>query len=104
MDDDHWWEGNAYRGGRVHVLAELCATCVFRPGNLMALAPGRLRELVQANVAADSALTCHSTLERDDVDNAICRGFYDRHETTPLQLATRLGLVEFDPVPPTEGS
>lgn len=32
-------------------------------------------------------------------DNAVCRGFFDRHKTTPLQLAERLGLVVFDPVP-----
>lgn len=88
-----------YRDGRVHVLAAQCSTCVFHPGNRMSLAPGRLRSLIDDNVDAESALTCHSTLYRDDVDEAICRAFYDRHPTLPLRLATALDLVEFDPVP-----
>ena len=87
---------DSYRGGRVHVMREQCATCVFRPGNLMQLAPGRLADLVRENVEADSALTCHSTLYGEAEHNAVCRGFFDRHATTPLQLAERLGLIEWD--------
>lgn len=89
---------NAYRDGRVHVRAERCSTCVFRPGNLMQLAPGRLADLIRENVDADSALICHQTLpEYDaDVDQAVCRGFFDRHATAPLQIAERLDLIEWD--------
>lgn len=90
---------NAYRDGRVHVLAEQCETCVFRPGNLMRLRPGRLAGMVAEAKAEESAIICHSTLYRDDVDNAVCRGFADRHPTRPLQIAERLGLVEYDPLP-----
>lgn len=93
---------NAYRDGRVHVLEEMCATCVFRPGNLMRLARGRLAGMVASARRDDSAIVCHSTLYRDDVENAVCRGFFDRHPTTPLQIASRLDLVTFDPVPPKE--
>lgn len=91
-----------YRDGRVHVLAERCATCVFRPGNLMHLQAGRLAELARVNIEADSALTCHSTLYRDDVDQAVCRGYYDayRDRSTPLRLADAMGLIELDPDPP----
>jgi hypothetical protein len=86
--------GNSFRGGRVHVQARLCPTCIFRPGNLMRLDPGRRDEMVASAVAAESAITCHDTL---DGDNAVCRGFFDRHATAPLQIATRLGmLVEVD--------
>lgn len=86
-----------YRDGRVHVLAEQCATCVFRPGDLMHLGPARRAELVREN--ADSALTCHATLYRDDVDHAVCRGFFDRYQTLPLRLAVTLGVITWDPVP-----
>ena len=89
-----------YRDGEVHVLAVQCETCVFRPGNLMSLPPGRLTELVRENVDADSALTCHSTLYRDDVEQAVCRAFYERHPTLPLRLADAMGLIVLDPVPP----
>lgn len=85
--------GNAYRDGRVHVLSERCPTCVFRPGNKMSLSPGRLRDLIEQNRSNDSALTCHETLE---IDNAICRGFFDLEpKTTPLQLAERIGIITF---------
>lgn len=90
-----------FRDGKVHVLAERCGTCVFRPGNLMRLEPGRLRELVDDNVAAGVGLVCHSTLYRAGVDHAICRGFYDAHgsRVLPLELAPRLGMLAEDPLP-----
>jgi hypothetical protein len=95
---------NAYRDGKVHVCQDLCATCVFRPGNLMHLEPGRLAALVAQARANESAIICHTTLADDGTGNAACRGFYDRHLTQPLQIAQRLGLVSFDPVDPTQGS
>ncbi len=90
---------NAYRDGRVHVLADRCKTCVFRPGNLMHLAPGRVAEMVKEAKANDSAIICHSTLYRPDVGNAVCRGYFDRHPTAPLQVADRLGLITWQEVP-----
>lgn len=87
---------NAYRDGRVHVCESECSTCIFRPGNLMRLRPGRVRQMVDQARADDSAIICHNTLGDD---NAVCRGFYDRYPTQPLQIATRLDLVTFI-VPP----
>lgn len=84
--------------GTVAVMAGRCATCVFRPGNLMRLAPGRLAEIVRANVEADSALACHETTYGQAPREAVCRGFYDAHPTLPLRLAAALGMVvEVDP-------
>lgn len=90
-----------FRDGQVHVLAERCATCVFRPGNLMRLEPGRLREMIEGSVAGGGAITCHVTLYRRDVDQAVCRGFYDAHghRVLALEIAPRLGMLAFDPVP-----
>lgn len=48
---------------------------------------------------AESCIPCHSTIYRDDVQPAVCRGFFDRHATQPLQVAERLGMIDFDPVP-----
>jgi len=91
-----------YRGDRVHVLDAQCETCVFRPGNLMHLSPERMREITVGNVRADTALPCHSTLYRDDVEPAVCRGFFERYgnATLPLRLAQLLDRVTFDAVPP----
>ena len=89
---------DAYRDGRVHVCADLCPTCVFRPGNLMRLEPGRLAGMVRDAVANDSAIICHSTLYGEKEHHAVCRGFFDRHATAPLQIAARLGLIDWDPV------
>lgn len=91
-----------YSEGRIHVQESMCSTCVFRPGNLMNLHRGRLADVVRRNVANDSALTCHATLYGDAEQEAICRGFFDRHKTTPLQLAERLDLITF--VPTTGGT
>lgn len=93
-----------YHNGRVHVMADLCSTCVFRGGNLMHLPPGRLADLVRANVTADAALACHSTTYGQAPQEAICRGFADRYRTTPIQLAERLDLITLVPVPPPKGT
>lgn len=80
-----------YVDGRVRVAREMCSTCVFRPGNLMSLAPGRLAGMIRDATRDESTIVCHSTL--DLPLQAACRGFFDRHPTQPLQVAERLGLI-----------
>jgi hypothetical protein len=87
-----------YRDGKVHVCAEMCATCVFRPGNRMKLQPGRVRGMVDQARADGSAITCHATLHGEQ---AVCRGFFERHPTPPLQIAERLDMIVYVE-PPTE--
>lgn len=82
---------NAYRDGKVHVCQVKCKTCIFHPGNRADLQPGRVAEMVKAATKNESAIICHATL---DGDNAVCRGFFDKHPTAPLQIAERLGLVK----------
>jgi hypothetical protein len=87
-----------YRDGKVHVLSRMCETCIFRPGNKMHLHPGRVAEMVAEATANESCIHCHSTLYDPTVRPSVCKGFYDRHATAPLQIAERLGLlVEVDP-------
>jgi hypothetical protein len=91
-----------YRDGGIHVAGQLCSTCVFRPGNLMMLAPGKLKQLVERNVESGSALQCHQTLPyygEDRTPSAICRGFYDAHgsRVPALRVAISLDMIVFDP-------
>lgn len=65
----------------------------------MALSPGRLKDLIDGNLDADSALVCHQTLPYAQYgveDQAVCRGFYDAYweQSTPLRMATVMGLIE----------
>lgn len=86
-----------YRDGRLHVMAEKCSDCVFRTGNPMRLQPGRLRSLVEDNLAADAALTCHqTTYGQDERGEAICAGFDAAYgsEVTGLRAAHVMGLVQ----------
>lgn len=98
---DQW--GLAHRGpfrdGRVHVLSGKCATCIFRPGNLMRLAPGRVKEMVDGCVEGGGVIPCHSTLGTDSP--AVCRGFFDGYadRILALRLAGVMEMLEFDPVP-----
>jgi hypothetical protein len=71
----------------------MCATCIFRPGNLMELRSGRVRDMVDSAKRDDSTIVCHATL--DSREHAACRGFFDRYPTTPLQIAERMGMVVF---------
>lgn len=94
-----------YRGGKVHVLAEKCSTCIFRPGNKMHLQPGRVKEMVEGSLKESGAITCHQTLPYGEyeADPAVCRGFYDAYKDQHmlLRLAESMGIVEEDS-PPTK--
>lgn len=85
---------NVYRHGRVHVRAERCATCIFRPGNLMGLQRGRVRSMIDAATRIGGVIPCHETILGQRDQEAVCRGFYDLHPTPALQLAERLGVIE----------
>lgn len=88
-----------YYDGRIHVLEAMCATCVFRPGNLMRLQPGRLAGMVSEAKRDESCIPCHSTTHGAQPHEAVCHGFYTRHPTVPLRLAQAMGLIEWVPVP-----
>lgn len=52
---------------------------------------GRLKVMVNQAMKADSAITCHDTL---DGDHAVCRRFYDRYKTEPLKRAREWQMIE----------
>lgn len=81
-----------YRDGKIYVHSTNCLTCIFRPGNLMHLRPGRVKGMVEEARANRSVIPCHETL---DGDKAVCAGYAGlRPEPDILQLAERLGVVE----------
>ena len=87
---------NVYRGGKVHVVRDMCSTCIFRTGNLMDLSEGRRDEMVRESISEDVAIVCHSTLNTPE--NAVCRGFFDHHakDTACLRLAKHFDVIAFD--------
>jgi hypothetical protein len=88
--------------GKPRLLTDKCTTCVFRPGNLMHLPPGRLQDLIDHNREAGAGLTCHQTLSYSGTgaERAFCHGFHDAYpDTQVFQIAERL-LGGFTPVDP----
>lgn len=83
---------DVFRDGKVHVQRRMCNTCIFRPGNLMHLAEGRVEQMVEEATRDEGCIPCHKNL--DHPGQAICRGFYDLHRTATLQIAQRLGYIE----------
>jgi hypothetical protein len=77
----------------LRVSREMCSTCIFRPGNLMSLNSGRLKDMVESVKANDSYVVCHQTLGTRA--NVVCKGSFDTIYTTPVQLAERLGFIEW---------
>lgn len=88
-----------YDEGKVHVVREKCATCIFRPGNPMHLKPGRVKEMVEACIEDGGPITCHKTLpyaaEQAD-QQAVCRGFFDsyKEQVPALLMASAMGVIE----------
>jgi hypothetical protein len=81
--------------GRVHVRRRMCATCIFRPGNLMHLDEGRRDKMVAGAVKNESCIPCHSHLHSGAKVEPVCRGFYDNHATVTIRLAEVMGIIEW---------
>jgi hypothetical protein len=89
---------NVYRDGKVHVMEAKCSTCIYRPGNLMHLEPGR-KDAMQADAIADEGvIPCHKTIHGAREQESVCRGFFDvaKHEGL-LAVAERMDIIEFTP-------
>jgi hypothetical protein len=83
---------------RVRLMAQRCDTCIFRPGNLMHLEPGRVKGMVDACVANMGHVTCHDTLAHNDkgLPGAVCRGWEQHPQSANSMFAFWLrgtGLV-----------
>jgi hypothetical protein len=76
--------------GEIRLCARMCGTCIFRPGNLMHLAPGRVADMVKSARADEGHITCHKTLDTDAP--AICRGYADGPDQG-RSLALRIGRI-----------
>jgi hypothetical protein len=68
----------------------------------MHLEPGRVRGMVADAVRDDGCIPCHKTIRRDDVQPAICRGFFDAYADRVWVLRAAVGMdaVVFDDAPP----
>lgn len=90
-------------GGKPRLLSEQCETCIYRPGNLMHLSRGRLRQMTQeALQEGNQGVICHDTLDLSA--GAVCRGFYDLHgyRNNFIRVIQRIG--GFQEIPPPEVS
>ena len=93
-----------WENGRTRLCSQQCRTCIFRSGNQMGLAPGRLRQLVdEARQPGTGYIVCHETLPGiapAGFRPAICRGFADQYDTWQLRLIRALwGFTEVPPPP-----
>ncbi|KAB1989825.1 hypothetical protein [Streptomyces triticiradicis] len=89
----------------VRVCGHRCATCIFRPGNLMNLQPGRVAEMIKKAVASEGHIVCHKTL--DTATPAICAGFATHPQGRIASLALRLaqaGVLRIVTADPDQGS
>ncbi|MFJ3793614.1 hypothetical protein [Kitasatospora sp. NPDC090091] len=87
----------------IRVLADLCGTCIYRPGNLMNLAPGRVRQLAHEALAHNGHIVCHSTLPAlapPGTKGAICRGFANAHGNAIFALRIGAAFGRIVEVPP----
>lgn len=107
-----WPNPEPYRDGRVHVMAEKCSTCVFRPGNVMHLPPGRLKELTDHVQESGAPFSCHQTLPYAGAEHvefyggaALCAGAVENYgdDSPQIQLARALDVITYvDPAPEKE--
>ena len=96
-----------YRGGKVHLLSEMCETCIFNP-RTRPVSGARVAGMVRETMDEEgSTVVCHSTLYntdgKEDQEHAICRGWYDRlaGRDNVLRLAAAMDIIQEVP-PPTK--
>jgi len=61
----------------------------------MGLKDGTVERMVRAATKSEGCIPCHETTYRQGKGEAVCRGFFERHATAPLQIAKRLGYIVF---------
>jgi len=98
-------EHNIYRDGKVHVLSEMCGTCIFNP-HTRPVSGARVAGMVRETMKEEGAtVVCHSTLYnadgKEDEEYAICRGWYDRlaGRDNVLRLAAAMNVIQEVPLP-----
>lgn len=87
---------NVYRDGKVHVLSEMCATCIFNP-HTRPVEGSRVAQMVRDTRDAEGAsVVCHSTLYKGARKHAVCRGWFDRFASRDVtfRLAQAMGVIE----------
>lgn len=89
------------RGAKLRVQTERCSTCIFSPGNLMSLRPGRLKDMTEQVRESEGYVTCHQTLSHER--GAVCRGSFDNIKTQTIQVVERLDLIEWVQATDKEG-
>jgi hypothetical protein len=89
---------NVFDGKKIHVMERKCSTCIYRPGNLMHLEPGRKDAMQAEAIAGNGVIPCHKTIQGAREQQAVCRGFYDvaKHDGL-LGMGERMGVIQFDP-------
>jgi hypothetical protein len=89
---------NIFRDGMIHVMAEECATCIFRPAT-RPVDGARVAGMVRETADIDGAtVVCHSTLYRGKPHrHAICKGWFDRlgDRDGVLRLAVALNRIHY---------
>jgi hypothetical protein len=100
-DEDEEVDMNVLGPDGPRLCSDKCPTCIFRPGNVPGLRPGRLRQMVRDSLAGGGFIPCHETIHRTDgVRPAICRGFFDAHgpRSNVIRIWGRLGgFCKVDP-------
>lgn len=86
-----------YRDGKVHVMSDMCSTCIFSTSRPV---PGsRVAELVRATADIEGGnVPCHhTTYGQSDSGEAVCRGWYDRFadRDVTFRLAASSGVIEW---------
>lgn len=89
------------RDNGVWVMAEKCATCIFRPGNLMDLKPGVVAEMKRGADEKGTCIICHEgMIGPNSAVCAVCAGYYENCNSALLQIAERMNVIKRQPVSP----
>ena len=74
------------------VMAERCDQCLFSEDRIVS--KERMADVIKECRQKDIYFICHKATIAGD-QKVCCRGFYDTQDTQIIQIADRLGAVEF---------
>lgn len=90
-EDDEDEQTPVYDKAGLHVMAEPCSTCIFKPGNLMRLDKGRVKDMTDSTDREDTNVVCHQTLGQPV--GALCHGSVERRPGQMVRIGERLNAI-----------
>lgn len=73
----------------IKVASKCCGQCLMSKNKIVS--DSRKNEILKDCLKNDTHFLCH----KERKDEVVCRGFFEKHSSNMIRIASRLGMIEF---------